>query len=319
MSRHTSPNTTPKRSQPCHTDHTRWAQTNPPGWCRALCRRCRWGHFWRRSTSTIKATIEPGKLASAQARKLPAKAVAIAQQLALWLPADGPLLWQLAELANAHGDVRNGAAMLEGCVVQFGMQNPRCASIGISCAMRSKPAACRSSARATHTATHTGTLAFRSRRPLISKIESLAVAGDRSATASTRFRGSCSARPSLEKPFKPTFPEVPAGTRRQARFDDRLHVSLARRAGDDRVPVHRSRRSAAGIARCPRRRVSCTSQMPAGETARYQRGLVRVVGRLQPQCQRPGRFSLYRQGCAADLIALDLAFAIQHATLDRIY
>ena len=67
-----------------------------------------------------KNSYEPGKLAPAQMKKLPTKAVAIAQQLALWLPADGPLLWQLAELANAHGDFRNGAAMMEGCVVKFG-------------------------------------------------------------------------------------------------------------------------------------------------------------------------------------------------------
>jgi hypothetical protein len=43
------------------------------------------------------------------------------QQLALWLPADGRLLWQLGELANAHGDVRTAAAILEGCVTEFAM------------------------------------------------------------------------------------------------------------------------------------------------------------------------------------------------------
>src|SRR5439155_1205836 len=64
-----------------------------------------------------KNAYEPGKFATAQMKKLPSRAVAVAQQLALWLPADGPLLWQLAELANAHGDFKNGAAMMEGCVV----------------------------------------------------------------------------------------------------------------------------------------------------------------------------------------------------------
>jgi hypothetical protein len=52
---------------------------------------------------------------------LPDDAVAIVQQLALWLPADGRLLWQLGELANAHGDVRTAAAVLEGCVTEFAM------------------------------------------------------------------------------------------------------------------------------------------------------------------------------------------------------
>src|SRR5262249_50881231 len=41
---------------------------------------------------------EPGKLAPAQRKALPAGAVALAQQLALWLPADGRLLWLLGEL-----------------------------------------------------------------------------------------------------------------------------------------------------------------------------------------------------------------------------
>ncbi|MCS7046060.1 MAG: hypothetical protein NZO58_06865, partial [Gemmataceae bacterium] len=68
--------------------------------------------------------FEPGTIAAAEKKKLPARAVALVQQLALWLPGDGPLLWQLAELANAHGDVRNAAAMLEGCVVQFNMTDP---------------------------------------------------------------------------------------------------------------------------------------------------------------------------------------------------
>ncbi len=67
---------------------------------------------------------EPGKMAAGEKKKLPASALAVAQQLGLWLPADGRLLWQLAELANAHGDVRMAAAMMDGCVTQFGMGQP---------------------------------------------------------------------------------------------------------------------------------------------------------------------------------------------------
>jgi hypothetical protein len=48
-------------------------------------------------------------------------AVAPLQQLALWLPADGRLLWQLAELAHSHGDARTAAAILDGCVTEFGL------------------------------------------------------------------------------------------------------------------------------------------------------------------------------------------------------
>ena len=66
----------------------------------------------------------PGKMAPAEKKKLPAAAVALVQQLALWLPADGRLLWQLAELANVHGDPRTAAAMMDGCVTQFAMNIP---------------------------------------------------------------------------------------------------------------------------------------------------------------------------------------------------
>ena len=57
-------------------------------------------------------------------RKLPANDVAIVQQLAIWLPADGRLLWLLAELANAHGDVRTAAALMEGVVTEYAITTP---------------------------------------------------------------------------------------------------------------------------------------------------------------------------------------------------
>jgi hypothetical protein len=66
---------------------------------------------------------EPGKLAPAQRKALPTAAVALAQQLALWLPADPRLLWQLAELASAHGDVVTAAAIMDGCVTEFGLRD----------------------------------------------------------------------------------------------------------------------------------------------------------------------------------------------------
>ncbi len=59
----------------------------------------------------------------ATAKKLPKDAIALTQQLALWLPADGALLWQLGELAYVTGEVRSAAAMLDGCVTEFGMSD----------------------------------------------------------------------------------------------------------------------------------------------------------------------------------------------------
>jgi tetratricopeptide (TPR) repeat protein len=66
--------------------------------------------------------FEPGRLAEAQRKRLPADAAALVQQLALWLPADGRLLWQLAELAGANGDFATAAAIMDGCVTEFGLR-----------------------------------------------------------------------------------------------------------------------------------------------------------------------------------------------------
>ena len=67
---------------------------------------------------------EAGKLADGERKKLPDDAVAAVQQLALWLPADARLLWQLGELCNAFGDVRSAAAALDGCVTEFALGSP---------------------------------------------------------------------------------------------------------------------------------------------------------------------------------------------------
>ncbi|MBX7103150.1 MAG: hypothetical protein K1X57_03665 [Gemmataceae bacterium] len=55
---------------------------------------------------------------------LPGDAVSAAQTLGLWLPADGRLLGQLGELARATGDAATAAAILDGCVTEFGMGDP---------------------------------------------------------------------------------------------------------------------------------------------------------------------------------------------------
>lgn len=67
--------------------------------------------------------FEAGRIAEAQRKRLPDDAIALMQQLALWLPADGRLLWQLAELAGANGDVVTAAAIMDGCVTEFGLRS----------------------------------------------------------------------------------------------------------------------------------------------------------------------------------------------------
>lgn len=56
-------------------------------------------------------------------KKLPADALALTQQLVAWLPTDARVLWQLAEVAHAVGDVRTAANLLDGAVVEFGIKS----------------------------------------------------------------------------------------------------------------------------------------------------------------------------------------------------
>ncbi|MFO0935567.1 MAG: hypothetical protein U0798_03505 [Gemmataceae bacterium] len=102
-----------------------------------------------------------GKEADYDAKKVPADAAEVVQQLALWLPADGRLLWQLGEIAHATGDVRTAANILDGCVGEFGMASAN---------LRTRRTKYRAEAdRLANDSEHTrhgGTLTFRSSRPL---------------------------------------------------------------------------------------------------------------------------------------------------------
>jgi hypothetical protein len=59
---------------------------------------------------------EAGTIADAERAKLPKDAVAIVQQLLLWFPQDTRLLWLLAELYNAEGNLEAAAKMFDMCV-----------------------------------------------------------------------------------------------------------------------------------------------------------------------------------------------------------
>jgi hypothetical protein len=117
--------------------------------------------------------FEPGRLAPEQRKRLPADAAALVQQVALWLPADGRLLWQLGELAGAHGDAATAAAILEGCVTEYGMRDAEVRAHRQ--AFRAAAADARAGtnpddARAAHEG-HAGALKTRSSRPLARKID----------------------------------------------------------------------------------------------------------------------------------------------------
>lgn len=57
-----------------------------------------------------------GQLDAAEKAKLPPDAIAIVQQLLVWLPEDTRLYWLYGELLNAQGDISAAAQVFEDCV-----------------------------------------------------------------------------------------------------------------------------------------------------------------------------------------------------------
>jgi tetratricopeptide (TPR) repeat protein len=68
--------------------------------------------------------FEAGKIAPAERDKLPADALAILQQLLIWLPDDARLYWQMGELLNAMGDVSSAAIVFDDCVWRRRLDDP---------------------------------------------------------------------------------------------------------------------------------------------------------------------------------------------------
>lgn len=101
-------------------------------------------------------------------KKLPANDVALVQQLALWFPADARLLWLLGELCALHGDTRTAASILEGCVTEMGLTQPRPRERRQQ--LRTAADAIAKLPDAEH-AKYKGDIVFRSTRPLVRAID----------------------------------------------------------------------------------------------------------------------------------------------------
>lgn len=62
-----------------------------------------------------KGEYQPGVIAAAEKAKLPPDAIAVVQQLLLWMPTDTRLYWLLGELYAASGDVVVASQILDDC------------------------------------------------------------------------------------------------------------------------------------------------------------------------------------------------------------
>jgi tetratricopeptide (TPR) repeat protein len=148
-----------------------------------------------------------GKLTAEDRKKLPADAVALVQELALWLPSDGPLLWQLAELAGAHGDVRMAAAIMDGCVSEFGLQSPDLRhrrQLARAAADQLGKGDVLADAKATHEGTHPGGLKMRSKRPLEGRLDA-ALLPSIDPKGNNPVPWSVFSDTTLDRQFRPTF------------------------------------------------------------------------------------------------------------------
>ncbi len=231
---------------------------------------------------------EPGKWADNQRRKLPAGAVGVAQQLALWLPADARLLWLLAELANAHGDVRTAAAFMDGCVTQFGLNDPelrRHRQLTRAAADKLPKSALGS--QAAHKE-HEGGLVTRSRRPLLSRLDR-ADLPPISATGLNQLPWEVLGRTLVDAKFRPTFDKYLKDLNgKQVSLTGFIQPFKE----DPDLAAFMFIEYPVGCWYCeiPEPIGIVYIELPEGKSVPYRRELVRVVGRLQLNANDPEDF-----------------------------
>jgi tetratricopeptide (TPR) repeat protein len=242
---------------------------------------------------------EAGKMDEAERKKLPADAAAVVQQLALWLPADGRLLWQMADLANAYGDVRTAAAILDGCVTEFGMRQSdlrdhRRLARAAADELDRLAAANGEGLKAAHEG-HVAGMKPRSKRPLPTAVDETALPPI-NPNGVTPLPWAVLAETSLDRKFRPTFAKY-------LQELDGKQVELTgymQPLGEDlelgsfmliEFPV--------GCWYCEMPEITAIVlvELPRGQTRTYTRGAVKVVGTLSLNSTDPENF-LYTIGKA---------------------
>jgi hypothetical protein len=231
----------------------------------------------------------PGQLAKAERLKLPPEAVAVTQQLALWLPADGRLLWQLAELANAGGDVRTAAAVMDGCVTEFGLRDPelRRHRQALRAVAGDAPAVGTADVKAAHEG-HGNLFKVRSRRPLLTRLDQQPLPRVQ-ADGLNALPWTVLGETTLDRRYRPTF----------ANYLQELEGKQVVLSGFMQPLGEGAELAAFMLVEYP---VGCwfcempdmtgivMVELPAGKAASYTRGLVKVVGALKLNASDPENF-----------------------------
>jgi tetratricopeptide (TPR) repeat protein len=237
-------------------------------------------------------SFEPGKLAAAERKKLTADAVAVAQQLALWLPGDARLHWQLAELANAHGDVKAAYEFYEICVGQFGLIDPalreRRIAVKEAVDRLAKLPPGSETAKAEH-AGHAGTIATKSRRPLAAKRFDLSSLPAIDKEGVNHLPWGLLLETSVDRNFKPTFPkyleELNSHTVSLTGFIQPLTDDLE-------LNVFMLIEYPTGCWYCEMPEINgiVLVELPADKSIRYSRNQVKVTGKLSLNATDPENF-----------------------------
>jgi hypothetical protein len=233
-----------------------------------------------------KGAYEAGTMSRSELAKLPARATAIAQQLALWLPHDGRLLWQLAELANASGEVKTSAAIMDGCVTQFGLADPelrRHRQLVRAAADRLS----RDSVKTQHADNAPG-LKARSKRPLVTRLEQVPLPPI-SDTGTNAVPWDLLSQTVVDAKFRPTFPKYLKD------LDGKqvtLNGFIQPLRDDPELDAFMFIEYPVGCWYCemPDTVSIVYVELPRGRSIPHRGGLVRVTGRLQLNASDPEDF-----------------------------
>jgi Tfp pilus assembly protein PilF len=238
-----------------------------------------------------KGNYSPGRLSAAETKKLPADAVWVVQQLALWLPADGRLLWQLAELANAHSDVKTAAAIMDGCVTEFAMSNPELRQhrqvTRAAAEELAKDKVSVDSAKSAHEG-HAGSVRMRSSRPLVTKLDASALPAIR-GDAVNALPWSVLADTALDRKFQPAFVEY---LREMDGKQIALNGYLQPLGQELEMGAFLLIENPVGCWYCEMPEITgiVLVELPEGKTATYTRGPVEIVGKLKLNSTDPENF-----------------------------
>jgi hypothetical protein len=235
-----------------------------------------------------KKKYEPGKIADEERKKLPPDAVALMQRLALWLPADARLLWQLGELAAVGGDLRTAAAMMDGCVVEFSLRHPTLRKHRLAMRAAAGDPKAPPPDKVTHAAGHIPLFKPASDRPLIHELD-LATLPAIDPKGTNTLPWEVVTKTVVDRRYRPTFPKYLKDLDGK---QVRLRGFIQPLGDEQEFTAFMLVEYPIGCWYCEMPEVTgiVLAEMPEGKTAKYVGGLVEITGKLSLNADDPENF-----------------------------